>query len=107
MYVFGCFRDVIKKIPKTTENLPLISQLSSSLTSIGANDREADACGSQKDFVAKYMIVRKEANETLYWLSLVKDLKLAESGVVSKYLQEGNEIFLIVSTIIKHARIIG
>jgi four helix bundle protein len=91
--VIGCFRDVIKKIPKTTENIPLISQISSSLTSIGANDREADACGSQRDFVAK-----------LYWLSLVRDLKLVEPDIVSKYLQECNEIFRIVSTIIKNAR---
>ena len=59
-FIIGCFRDVVKKIPKTTENLPIISQLSSSLTSMGANDQEADATSSKKDFIAKYSIVKKE-----------------------------------------------
>ena len=47
-FIIGCFRDVVKKIPKSTENIPIIGQLSSSLTSMGANDQEADAAGSKK-----------------------------------------------------------
>jgi len=50
----------VNSYPKTTENIPVISQVSSSLTSIGANDQEADATTSKKDFIAKYAIVRKE-----------------------------------------------
>ncbi len=68
-FVINCFRDVVKKIPKTTENIPIINQVSSSLTSIGANDQEADATTSKKDFIAKYSIARKETKETKYWLS--------------------------------------
>lgn len=34
-FIIAVFRDVIKKIPKNTESLPIISQLSSSLTSMG------------------------------------------------------------------------
>lgn len=56
----------IKTVPKTPENIPIISQVSSSLTSIGANDQEADAANSKKDFVAKYTIAKKEAKETVY-----------------------------------------
>jgi len=52
-FILGCFKDVVKKIPKTTENIPIISQLSSSLTSMGANDQEADASGSKKDFIVE------------------------------------------------------
>mgnify|MGYP001607366587 CR=1 FL=1 len=103
-FVIGCFRDVVRKIPKRTENLPIISQLSSSLTSMGANDREADAAGSQRDFVAKYMIVRKESNETVYWLSVVNDLHFVESSVVSPYIKECKEILSIISSIIKSAK---
>ena len=77
-FVIACFRDVVKKIPKTTENIPIISQLSSSLTSIGANDQEADATTSKKDFIAKYAIVRKKTKETKYWLSFIKDSSLHE-----------------------------
>ena len=104
-FVVECFCDVIQKIPKHTESLPIISQLSSSLTSIGANDREADASGSQKDFIAKYMIVRKETNETLYWLNVVRDLKLVHSDIVLPYIKECQEILNVVSSIIKSAKL--
>jgi len=64
--VIGCFRDIVQKIPRRTENNPIIEQLAASLTSMGANDREADAAGSPRDFIAKYVIVRKDTNETNY-----------------------------------------
>lgn len=103
-FVIGCFRDVVRKIQRKPENITIIEQLASSLTSVGANDREADAAGSQKDFVAKYIIVRKEANETIYWLSLARDLSLGETNVVSKYIKEATEIFNIVNAIVRNAR---
>ena len=103
-FVINCFRDVIKKIPKTVENIPIISQISSSLTSIGANDQEADATTSKKDFIAKYSIVRKETKETKYWLSFAKDTFLVDSKIVEPYIQECQEILLIVSVIIENTR---
>jgi len=104
LFVLGCFRDVVKKIPKTTENISIIGQIASSLTSMGANDREADACGSQRDFIAKYMIVRKETNETHYWLSLIHDLLLVELICVESYQKESIEILRIVSSIVSNAK---
>lgn len=102
-FVIKCFEGTVKKIPKTVENNPLISQLSASLTSVGANDREADACGSRKDFIAKYLIVRKEANETIYWLSLASDLRLVPSAIIKPQISEAQEILRIVSAIIRNA----
>lgn len=99
-FIIDCFRNVVRKIPKTTENLPIISQISSSLTSIGANDQEADAANSKKDFVAKYSIVKKEAKETKYWLSVVQDTELLDKSIVEPYIRECQEILLIVSKII-------
>ncbi len=103
-FIINCFRDVVKKIPKTVENLPIITQLSSSLTSMGANDQEADATTSKKDFLAKYAIVRKETKETKYWLSFVMDLGLVNKITVEPYIQECQEILLIVSKIIENTR---
>ncbi len=102
-FVVNCFQHVVMKITKASTNEPIIGQLSSSLTSMGANDREADAAGSRKDFIAKYMIVRKESNETIYWLSLVRDLHLLPQATVNPYLLEGEEILHVVSSIIKSA----
>ena len=42
-------------------------------TSIGALIREAEFGQSRADFINKMSIALKEANETHYWLSLLKD----------------------------------
>ncbi len=100
-FIVDCFRDIVRKIPKTPENIPIIGQLSSSLTSMGANDQEADATLSKKDFVAKYAIVRKETKETLYWLSFIKDSSIVTASNFDYYLSECEEIRNVVSSIIE------
>ena len=47
-------------------------QLMKSGTSIGANIREAQNCESKADFIHKFKISAKEAEETEYWLLLCK-----------------------------------
>lgn len=42
-------------------------------TSIGAMVRESEYAQSKADFINKISIALKEANETDYWLSLLKD----------------------------------
>jgi TIGR02436 family protein len=44
-------------------------------TSIGANAREAQNCESKADFIHKFKIAGKEADETEYWLLLCKHSK--------------------------------
>ena len=51
----------------------LSKQVLRSGTSIGANVNEAISSESKKDFVHKLGIALKEARETAYWLSLLKD----------------------------------
>ncbi len=46
------------------------SQLLRSGTSIGANTNEAQNAESRIDFIHKFKIAAKEANETEYWLHL-------------------------------------
>ena len=103
-FVVNCFKNVVKKIPKTTENFPIIGQISSSLTSIGANDQEADGASTKKDFIAKYYIVKKEAKETIYWLSIIKDCNLFTAVIIDPYIKECHEILMIVSKIINNTK---
>ncbi len=51
----------------------LSKQLLRSGTAIGALIREAEFAQSKADFINKMSVALKEANETLYWLSLLKD----------------------------------
>lgn len=103
-FVVNCFKEIVRKIPKTKKNLPIIEQISSSLTSMGANDQEADGASSSKDFIAKYMIVRKETKETKYWLSFIRDTGILPKDLVNPYIQEAHEIQMIVSSIMENAR---
>jgi len=50
----------------------IANQLIKSGTSIGANIREAQNCESKADFIHKFKISAKEAEETEYWLLLCK-----------------------------------
>ena len=51
----------------------LNKQVLKSGTAIGALIREAEYAQSNADFINKFSISLKEANETAYWLSLLKD----------------------------------
>ena len=73
-------------------------------TSIGANVGEAQHGESRADFIHKYSIAQKEANESLYWLRL-----LAASGIVSQVrleplLKETTEIKAIITAIILNSK---
>ena len=57
-------------------------QVGKSGTSIGANIREAQYASSRADFAAKLHIALKEANETAYWLDL---LRLTEEITEAEY----------------------
>ena len=57
----------------------LSKQFLRSGTNIGANCAEAVYAQSNKDFINKYSIALKEANETLYWIKI-----MIKSGLVSK-----------------------
>jgi four helix bundle protein len=49
-------------------------------TSIGANIAESRYAQSKADFASKLQIALKEASETEYWLELLRDADLIESG---------------------------
>ncbi|MFM6976367.1 MAG: four helix bundle protein [Sphingobacteriaceae bacterium] len=52
----------------------LSNQLLRSGTSIGANTREAQNAESKADFIHKFKIAAKEADETEYWLLLYREI---------------------------------
>lgn len=58
---------------KEKKDFQISNQLLRSGTAIGALIREAEFAQSPKDFVHKLSIALKEANESSYWLDLLKD----------------------------------
>ncbi len=69
-------------------------QLLRAATSIGANIVEAKSSSSKREFIKFYEIALKSANETKYWLCLLRDSNLegVNEAEVEKILNEAVEI---------------
>ena len=78
----------------------LSKQILRSGTSIGALIREAEYAQSDADFIHKFSISLKEANETDYWLSLLKDTDYIDDKQYQSLYQDCDELIsMLVSTI--------
>lgn len=77
----------------------LSRQVLKSGTSIGANVEEAMGGQSKKDFLSKISIAYKEACETRYWISLLRDSHTLEESVCNPLLKECEEIIKIIAKI--------
>lgn len=70
----------------------IADQLIRSATSIGANLIEARASSSRLEFKKYYEISLKSANETVYWLNLLKESGLAKAENIDPLVKEVEEI---------------
>jgi len=91
-------------LPKNQESRLISNQLFRAGTSVAANYRAACRARSRAEFISKMGIVEEEADESLFWLELVKELELSKNNLVSQLLKEGNEILSIVVSSINTAR---
>jgi four helix bundle protein len=76
----------------------LSKQFLRSGTSIGANCSEAKYAQSNKDFINKYSIALKEANETLYWIKIMIKSELISKTRFQKMIEENEIIIKILTT---------
>jgi four helix bundle protein len=76
----------------------IIKQLLRSATSIGANIIEAQAGSSKKDFTNFFSYALKSANESKFWLALLRDSVKAKRNEVDDLLAETNEIANILGS---------
>ena len=89
-----------KALPKSAVNNILISQLTRSGTSLGANYREANETETKKDFLFRMRICRKEGKETIYWLNLVCEANSDLTTRIKPLLQETTELVKVFAAII-------
>jgi len=69
-------------------------------TSVGANVREALNGESAADFIHKLSISQKEADETLYWLELLKAAGFIDENQFANLSNKCNELLKILKSII-------
>lgn len=76
-------------------------QLLRAATSIGANIVEAKSSSSRKEFIKYFEIALKSANETTYWLLLLREGELVEKATCNNLLAEVDELIrMLVSSLL-------
>lgn len=91
----------LNQLPNYSVIREIKSQLTRSGTSIGANYFEAESASSKKDYQNFFFISLKSANETKFWLNVVKDAELVTKNHVQEcnyLLQETTEIAKIFAS---------
>ena len=82
----------------------LSKQILRSGTAIGAIIREAEFGQSKPDFINKLSIALKEANETEYWLSILKDTGFIDINTFVTLQTENKELIAILVSSIKTSK---
>jgi four helix bundle protein len=76
-------------------------QIFRSGTSIGANVSESRNAQSKEDFISKLNIALKEADETAYWLRILKRTEFISQDQFSSLNEDVQELISILVSIIK------
>jgi TIGR02436 family protein len=82
----------------------LSKQILRSSTAIGVLINEAVFAQSKADFISKLSISLKEANETSYWLKLLKETEYIEDALYKSLYKDVTEILALLVSSIKTAK---
>ena len=99
--------DVIKlceTLPRNAAGFETGRQLIRSAGSVGSNYRATKRAKSKADFIYKIEIVLEEADESMYWLEVLRDAKLKTGYEVDRLIGEANELTAIFAATDKTAK---
>jgi len=82
----------------------LSKQLLRSGTSVGAMIREAEHAESKNDFIHKFAIAQKEANEVVYWLELLKATDYLNEKEFENIYNDAITILKLITSILKTSK---
>jgi four helix bundle protein len=96
---------LVASLPRSREADIIGRQLLKAGTSVGANYRESNRSRSKAEFRSKIGIVEQEADESLYWLELLKDSGITKGELLYELLVEADELVAIFTTIGKKSKL--
>ena len=103
-YQFGVRIVKFYKYLTTKQVYVLSKQLLRCGTSIGANVHESIHAQSKADFISKMNIALKEADETDYWLRLLRDSDVIEENEYISLQKDTKQIICTLVKIIKTSK---
>lgn len=95
------YAEINKKLHFNDAVAVISKQFLRSGTSIGANCAEAKSAQSTADFISKYSIALKEAQETKYWIEIMIESNSIPSEKFTVLIDEINSIINILAASIK------
>jgi four helix bundle protein len=93
-----------KYLVQEQKEFVLSKQVLRSGTAIGALVSEAKYAQSKKDFISKLSIALKEANETEYWLRLLKDTQFLDVKLHGSLQNDLEQIMKLLVSSVKTAK---
>ncbi len=87
--------NLIEQLPNSIGGRVLANQIARSATSVGANYRAACRARSRAEFASKLGTVAEEADESLYWLELIRDGKFVSEKRIATLVSEADELTAI------------
>lgn len=93
-----------KKLKEEKRDYVLSTQLLKSGTAIGALVKEAEHAQSKPDFLNKMTAALKEANETEYWLMLLKDTNYISIEDYDSLIADCKELLRLLISIVKSTK---
>jgi len=91
-------------LQQTKKEFILSKQLLRSGTAIGALLAEGKFAQSKADFINKLSVSLKEANETKYWLRLLKDCQYLDEKMANHILEDIEQLIKMLASSIKTAK---
>lgn len=89
-----------KHLVSEKKEFVMSKQFLRSITSVGANVREAVNAQSKADFIHKLSIAQKECDESMYWLEILKETDYISLAEFDSIHQQCNEVLKIIRSII-------
>ncbi|MEO6719075.1 MAG: four helix bundle protein [Ferruginibacter sp.] len=90
--------DVIKLcevLPRNAAGFEIAKQVIRCAGSVGANYRASARAKSTNDFIYKIEVVIEEADESHYWLEIIRDADLIKGEYIDRLINEANELTAI------------
>ena len=90
--------DIIKlcgDFPRNAAGFETAKQIIRAAGSVGANYRASMRAKSDADFIYKIQIVLEEADESHYWLEIIKEAEIKSGEEIDRLIKEANELTAI------------
>jgi len=95
---------LFQNLPKTEEARIMGKQLLRSSTSVAANYRAVCRARSKAEHFAKLSICVEEADETLFWIEMLREAEIVPSGRIQDLENEAEEILSILAKARKNSQ---